>query len=76
MQNMDMMDNTVRNQINAKLYPEPGAQPVREQFLKESDVNDRSNEIKDVQNVLDVLGKKMDQNKDLNDDLEDDDLNI
>ena len=73
---MDMMDNTVRNQIDAKLYPEPGAQPVREQFLKESDVNDRSNEIKDVQNVLDVLGKKMDQNKDLNDDLEDDDLNI
>ena len=73
---MDSMDNTVRSQIDAKLYPEPGAQPVREQFLEKNDVNEKTNEIKDVQNVLDVLGKKMDQNKDLNDELEDDDLNI
>ena len=44
--------------------------------MQKNEVNDRANEINDVQNVLDVLGKKMDQNKDMNDELEDDDLNI
>lgn len=59
---MDSMDNNIRNQIEAKLYPEPGAKPVREQFLQEKDVKDKSDEIKDIQNVFNVLGKKMENN--------------
>ena len=40
--------------------------PVKEQFLKIDDVNEKSNEIKEIQDVLDALSPNMDKENDLN----------
>ena len=76
---MDKTDEMVRSNIEAKLYP--GMQPkvVGVPFLQEQDVNnDRSNEIKDVQNVLDVIGpnRNHDDNEPNIDAPDEDELNI
>ena len=75
---MDKMDDMVRQQIDAKLYPDPGKEAVKEQFLQKNDVSDnpKQNEINDIKNVLDNLkvGKANDNSVDLFND--DDDLNM
>ncbi len=54
---MDKMDDVIRNQIDAKLYPEPGSVENGSPFLKAEEVNDapKTNEIEDVQNALDTI---------------------
>ena len=72
-----VMDNAIRKQIEAKLYPQPGVKPVKEQFLKIDDVNEKSNEIKEIQDVLDALSPNMDKENDLNVSIDDEfDLTI
>ena len=68
---MDKMDDMVRNQINAKLYPAPGEKSNGEPFLKAEDVNDapKHDEVKEIQNVLDTIKvNKGDNVMDLSDD--------
>ncbi|MDY6367076.1 MAG: hypothetical protein SPL13_00945 [Clostridia bacterium] len=79
---MDKMDDIVRNQIDAKLYPEPGAKAVGEQFLQSKDVSDApdkngfSKQVEEVKNVLNVIGPKQNNDNVMDLPSDDDDLDM
>ena len=81
---MDKMDDVVRNQIDAKLYPSFGEKSNGQPFLQEQDVNDApkksdfAEEVKDIQNVLDTIKVNKENDNEIDFSNEDDnfDLNI
>ena len=77
---MDKMDDVMRNQINAKLYPAVGANAHGGPFLQQEEVNDapKNNFANEVNEIKDVF-KALDANKDNENSMDlpdDDDLNL